>query len=256
MASSVARIIGKRVLKESAANKFGREDPYFENVPATDLSGRPKPGKTKKIKKRINEQIPKEDAEVLTKVKRRAYRLDNAISICGIRFGWSSIIGIIPAIGDFVDLFMAMMVMKTALKVSPGKDRDKLKSTMVMNIMIDFAIGLVPFLGDIADTFFRCNTRNAVALEKMLNKRVKAAAKRAGANGESGRIQEVSSDDEDGPPAYEADDRPKPESGGSKVTVPPKGKPHVRGGGGWFGGQQEADLERGEGNPPPRPPRK
>ena len=76
---------------------FSVKDPYFEHVPATDLSGRPKEGKTKKIKKRINEHIPKEDAEVLTKVKRRAYRLDNAISICGIRFGWSSIIGFIPA---------------------------------------------------------------------------------------------------------------------------------------------------------------
>ena len=161
-----------------------------------------------------------------------------------------------PSIGDFADLFMAMMVMKTALKVSPGKDRDKLKSTMVMNIMIDFAIGLVPFLGDIADTFFRCNTRNAVALEKMLNKRVKAAAKRAGAHGESGRIHEVGSDDDDEPPAYEVHDRAEIESGRSKVTVPTKGKPNIRGGGGWFGRQNEADLERGEGHPPPRPPRK
>ena len=111
MASSVARIIGKRVLKESAANKFGRDvsikrpfdssraptnlskDPYFEYVDG----GSAKRGKTKKIKKRINEKIPQGDAEVLAKVKRRAYRLDNAISICGIRFGWSSIIGFIPA---------------------------------------------------------------------------------------------------------------------------------------------------------------
>lgn len=74
------------------------QDPYFETVPATDLDGRPRRnGKTKKIKRRINPQIPKADAEVLTKVKRRAYRLDNAISICGMRFGWSSIIGFIPA---------------------------------------------------------------------------------------------------------------------------------------------------------------
>lgn len=160
-----------------------------------------------------------------------------------------------PSAGDFVDLFMAIMVMKTALKVSPGKDRDKLKATMVMNILIDFAIGLVPFLGDIADTFFRCNTRNAVALEKMLNKRVKAAAKQAGAHGEAGRIHEVSSDDEDEPPAYETGDRRKIESGGSHVQTPAKVKSNTRGGGGWFGSRNEADLERGEGTPPPRPPR-
>lgn len=107
------------------------------------------------------------------------------------------------SLGDFIDLFMAMMVMKTALKVSPGKDRDKLKSVMVMNIIVDFAIGLIPFLGDIADTFFRCNTRNAVALEKMLNNRMKASEKRAAAHGDSGRIHEISSDDEGEPPAYD-----------------------------------------------------
>lgn len=48
-------------------------------------------------KRRINPQIPKADAEVLTKVKRRAYRLDNAISICGMRVGWGAIIGFVPA---------------------------------------------------------------------------------------------------------------------------------------------------------------
>lgn len=74
------------------------QDPYFETVPATDLDGNPRRnGKTKKIKRRINPQIPKADAEVLTKVKRRAYRLDNAISICGMRVGWGAIIGFVPA---------------------------------------------------------------------------------------------------------------------------------------------------------------
>ena len=94
------------------------------------------------------------------------------INICGIRFGWSSIIGFIPAIGDFIDIFMALMVINTAMKVSPGKDRDKLRAIMVMNIMIDFAVGLVPFLGDVADALFRANTRNAIALEGMLNNRI------------------------------------------------------------------------------------
>ena len=68
---------------------------------------------------------------------------------------------------------MAWMVLNTAMKVSSCKDRDKLRAIMVSNIAIDFVIGLVPFLGDIADTFFRCNTKNAVAFEKMLNDRVR-----------------------------------------------------------------------------------
>ena len=42
---------------------------------------------------------------------------------------------------------------------------------MQMNMLIDFAIGLVPFIGDIADAIYKCNTRNVVLLEKELRKR-------------------------------------------------------------------------------------
>jgi hypothetical protein len=45
------------------------------------------------------------------------------------------------------------------------------KSKMMFNIVLDFAVGLVPFLGDIADAVFRANTRNAVELEKYLRKK-------------------------------------------------------------------------------------
>lgn len=40
-----------------------------------------------------------------------------------------------------------------------------------MNIGIDGVVGLTPVLGDIADTFFRCNTRNLRELEKFLEKK-------------------------------------------------------------------------------------
>ncbi len=131
------------------------QDPYFETVQARDADGRPY-GKKRKQKKPVPEGISAHDAKVLTKVKRRAYRLDNAISICGIRFGWSSIIGFIPAAGDFVDFFMAWMVINSAKKVEGGLDKS-VESKMWLNVMIDFAIGLVPFLGDFADGRYRKN---------------------------------------------------------------------------------------------------
>ena len=245
------------------------QDPYFETVPATDLDGHPKKnGKTKQIKRRINPQIPKADAEVLTKVKRRAYRLDNAINICGLRFGWSSIIGFVPAIGDFIDVFMALMVMNTAMKVSPGKDRDKLRATMVMNIVIDFAVGLVPFLGDVADALFRANTRNAVALEKMLNNRVKAIEeKRTGASAHH-IGSDIDSDEErhsrvyvedSSPPSYDSEQGGRHERMQVPVGVqkPAKTKSTTRGVGGWFDrAERQTDLEKGEGDQPPRAPRR
>ena len=156
---------------------------------------------------------------------------------------------------------MALMVMNTAMKVSPGKDRTKLRGIMVMNIIMDFVVGLVPFLGDIADAFFKCNTRNAVALEKMLNNRVKALEEKE---------QHHDDDDDDDhrhshvyveealPPSYESaheDGHDRRNAAHAEVQRPAKTKSTTRGGGGgWFGGrgQHEADLESGGAPLPPR----
>ena len=68
-------------------------DPYFESVPATRLGVRTKKKKRKALPPGLTEQ----EAKILTKVKRRAYRLDLSLwNCCGIRFGWGSAIGIIP----------------------------------------------------------------------------------------------------------------------------------------------------------------
>jgi hypothetical protein len=48
--------------------------------------------------------ISEHDGKILTKVKQQAYHLDMSLfNCCGIRFGWSSVIGIIPgyAKGNF-----------------------------------------------------------------------------------------------------------------------------------------------------------
>jgi hypothetical protein len=113
MTTMIAKYISKRILGESRHNNFGKEvcytaqsyddfqliilqDPYFETVPATRLDGRPSK-KGKKRSKALPTGISEHDAKVLTKVKRRAYRLDMSLfNCCGIRFGWSSVIGILP----------------------------------------------------------------------------------------------------------------------------------------------------------------
>ncbi|KAI9743864.1 MAG: hypothetical protein M1818_002598 [Claussenomyces sp. TS43310] len=179
MTSIVAKYISKRVLGETARNNFGTEDPYFEQVPATRLDGRPS-SKTKKRRKALPAGVSEHDGKVLTKVKRRAYRLDMSLwNCCGIRFGWGSVIGIIPAIGDVIDALMAVMVMRTAEQIEGGLPTG-VKSKMMLNIVLDFGIGLVPFLGDIADAVFRANTRNAVLLEKHLRAKGAKALKAQG----------------------------------------------------------------------------
>ncbi|KAH8801672.1 PH domain-containing protein [Xylogone sp. PMI_703] len=179
MTSLVAKYVSRKILKESAHNNFGQEDPYFETVPATRLNGTPT-GKMKKRRKALPPGISEHDGKVLTKVKRRAYRLDMSLfNCCGIRFGWSSVIGIIPAIGDVLDAFMALMVLRTCEQIEGGLPAN-IKMKMYINIVVDFGIGLVPFLGDMADALFRANTKNAVILEKYLREKGAKALKAQG----------------------------------------------------------------------------
>ncbi|KAM0270242.1 hypothetical protein ACHAQH_009499 [Verticillium albo-atrum] len=179
MASLVAKFITKKILKERVQNNFGTEDPYFETVPATRLDGKPT-DKVKKRPKALPPGVSKHDGKVLTKVKRRAWRLDMCLfSLCGVRFGWGSAIGLIPAIGDAIDALMALMVFRTCCKVEGGLPQG-LKAKMMFNIVVDFALGLVPFVGDIADAAFRCNTKNAVLLESHLREKGKKNLRQSG----------------------------------------------------------------------------
>ncbi|ENH73079.1 hypothetical protein FOC1_g10008574 [Fusarium oxysporum f. sp. cubense race 1] len=179
MASLVAKLVTKKILGETVQNKFGTEDPYFEDVPATRLDGTPT-GKVKKRKKALPPGISENDGKVLTKVKRRAYRLDLALfSCCGIRFGWGSVLGLIPAIGDVLDMLLALLVMRTCMKIDGGLPTS-VKSRMMFNIIIDFVVGIVPFAGDIADAAFRANTRNAALLEQHLREEGRKNLKKSG----------------------------------------------------------------------------
>jgi hypothetical protein len=68
---------------------------------------------------------------------------------------------------------MALMVVKTCQKIDGGLPQT-LRARMMFNIVLDFGLGLVPLLGDVADAIFRANTRNAWLLEMYLTKKMEA----------------------------------------------------------------------------------
>ncbi|RFU24831.1 hypothetical protein B7463_g11504, partial [Scytalidium lignicola] len=239
------------------ASMIAKYDPYFETVPATRLNGKPS-GKMKKRRKALPPGISEHDGKVLTKVKRRAYRLDMSLfNCCGIRFGWSSVIGIVPGFGDVLDAFMALMVLRTCEKIEGGLPAN-VRMKMYINIIVDFGIGLVPFLGDIADALFRANTRNAVVLEKHLREQ---GAKALKSQGQSQHISDPSDPDEfdqqlmeDGaPPLYTS--TPSTRQGthnhgrNTDPTHPTRTHQSANRHGRSGGGNTESDIERGEGVP-------
>lgn len=176
MSAQILNIIAKKALKDAAKKNINSKDPYFEEVPVYGRDGRPT-GKVKKQKKGLPQGLSEHDGTVLKKVRRRAYRLDMSLfNLFGIRFGWSSVVGIIPVIGDFIDMFFAWNVVRTCGQIDGGLP-PAIKSRMLFNVILDFGLGLVPFLGDLADAVFRANTRNAWILEEYLIKKSEAERK-------------------------------------------------------------------------------
>ena len=81
------------------------------------------------------------------------------------------------------------MVARDCQKIDGGLP-PQLYSRMMLNIVFDFVIGLVPFIGDLADAVYKCNTRNAILLEKYLrDKKAKREQKRAKREHDSQRNQ-------------------------------------------------------------------
>lgn len=120
---------------------------YVASAPATRV------GVIKSTKRKMKALPPgltDGEAKVLTKVKRRAYQLDLCLfNCCGIRFGWGAVVGIVPLVGDALDLMLAYMVVKTCEQVNPPLPAS-VRARMRMNLAIDFIIGFVPFIGDFA----------------------------------------------------------------------------------------------------------
>lgn len=91
--------------------------------------------------------------------------LDDAFRIPGtnIRFGWDSVIGLIPGVGDATTTLLALVPVGTAWKLGAGR---WLLTKMLCNVLIDATIGAVPIAGDAFDLFFRANRRNTKLLKK------------------------------------------------------------------------------------------
>lgn len=129
----------------------------------------------KKVKKQIPAYIPSHDADILARARKSAYKLDFCLfNFMGFRFGWSSVIGLVPAVGDALDMGMAALLIQRMRKIEGGLPH-KVLLLMVINMVIDFLVGLVPFVGDLADAAIKCNSKNVRLLEEHLDKEYKPA---------------------------------------------------------------------------------
>ena len=104
----------------------------------------------------------------LENVERLAKLLDTEFEFAGIRFGLDAIIGLVPVLGDSIAALIGLYPIYIAQQHKLGL---LLRARMLLNLIIDWFIGIIPFIGDLADVAFKANIRNAKILRNALEKR-------------------------------------------------------------------------------------
>jgi len=107
----------------------------------------------------------------LLALRRFALLLDEAFPVPGTnrRIGLDAGIGLIPGVGDVISGLMSAWIIVGALRhrvPSPKILR------MILNVLIDLAIGAVPILGDVFDFVFEQNVMNMRLLMAHRNRRL------------------------------------------------------------------------------------
>jgi hypothetical protein len=91
------------------------------------------------------------------RIERMTWLLENLFRVGGRRFGLEPIIGLIPGAGDLVSGALGLAIIVEAMRFRIPRI---VVVRMVLNTLLDLAIGAVPFLGDLFDFAFKSNSRN------------------------------------------------------------------------------------------------
>lgn len=101
--------------------------------------------------------------------------LERSFTIPGTRqtVGLDALIGLVPVGGDMIAAAMGAYILWEARNLGMSKGQ---MARMAGNVGFDWAIGLIPFVGDAADFFFRSNSRNLRIIRRHLDKHHPATA--------------------------------------------------------------------------------
>ncbi len=103
----------------------------------------------------------------IARLERLADTLDSSFRIPGtqIRFGWDSVLGLLPGVGDAAALAPALWLLVEGRRMGA---RRRTLVRMAVNTAVDAAVGTVPVIGDIFDIGFKSNRRNITLLKREL----------------------------------------------------------------------------------------
>lgn len=97
------------------------------------------------------------------------------VPVLGWRFGLDALVGLIPGLGDTSTSLVSFYILAAAVRYRVPKIT---LLRMGMNIAIDYVVGSIPVIGDLADAWWKSNRMNLALLRKRAT--VSAAEARSG----------------------------------------------------------------------------
>lgn len=104
-------------------------------------------------------------ANVDKNLERLGWLMDDLfrIPVLGWRFGLDALIGLVPGLGDTTTSLVSFYILAAAVRYRVPKIT---MLRMGLNIGIDYLFGSIPFVGDVADAWFKSNQKNLDLLRK------------------------------------------------------------------------------------------
>ena len=119
----------------------------------------------------ISQIVPmgRDPASVRKRIEGMEHLLEGLFKIPGTnqKLGLDVILDLVPGIGDLVGAALGSYMVWEARNLGMSKGQ---MARMFGNVGVDFALGLIPWVGAVPDFFFRSNSRNLKIIRKHLDK--------------------------------------------------------------------------------------
>ena len=106
-----------------------------------------------------------QSGQVDKSLERLSWLMDDLfrVPVLGWRFGLDALIGLIPGVGDTTTSLVSFYILVAAVRYRVPKIT---LLRMGVNIAIDYLVGSLPFVGDVADAWWKANHMNLDLLRK------------------------------------------------------------------------------------------
>jgi hypothetical protein len=125
--------------------------------------------KTTRMGPGLSNAIGKDPAAVRMRVEAMERLLERGFTVPGTKqtFGLDVILDLVPGVGTTVAAAMGLYMAWEARNLGMSKTAI---ARMAGNVGVDWALGLIPWVGAIPDFFFRSNSRNLKIIKRHLDK--------------------------------------------------------------------------------------